>query len=179
MPRWTRKMCELFTRLYLGGEQCGCGEQMMAGLFDAFPAFSRMGARRLPRTLRALEAWRRLTPSRCWAAICWRLVERGHVQMALYVLLVFTLLEALDSAGNTTMRSGETCDKRLRLLGNATASPGRSQAKQNPTTRRGLPLGLPVPEWDGRSLFLALSGVHDPPDQCGMSRAHRWPNAVQ
>ena len=55
----------------------------------------RMGARRLPRTLRALEAWRHLTPSwrrkalmlGCWAAIGWRLVERGHVQMALYVLL--------------------------------------------------------------------------------------------
>ena len=90
-----QKMSELFTRLYLGSEQCGCGEQTMVGLFDAFLAFSRMGARRLPRTLRALEAWRRLTPSRrrkplmlgCWAAICWRLVERGHVQMAPYVLV--------------------------------------------------------------------------------------------
>ena len=36
-PRWDRKCAS--------GEQSGCGEQMMAGLFDAFLAFSRMGAR--------------------------------------------------------------------------------------------------------------------------------------
>ena len=89
------KMCELFTQLFFGGEQCGCGKQMMAGLFDAFPALSRMGARRLPRALQVLKTWRCVTASRrrkalmleLWTTICWRLVERGHVQMAQYVLL--------------------------------------------------------------------------------------------
>ena len=38
-----RKMCELSTQLYLRGEQRDCGERMLAGLFDAYPAFSQMG----------------------------------------------------------------------------------------------------------------------------------------
>ena len=69
-----RQKCELFTQLCLGGEQRGCGEHMMAGLFGAFPTFSRMGAQRLPRTLRSLKAWRCLTPSRRRKALmlgCW------------------------------------------------------------------------------------------------------------
>ena len=50
-----QKMCQQFTQLFLAGEHCGCGEEMMAGLFYACPAYSQMGARRLPRTLRGLE----------------------------------------------------------------------------------------------------------------------------
>ena len=79
------QMCEQFTQT-VSGRQYGCGEQMMSGLFDALPAFSRMGARRLPHTLRFLKAWRHLTPSRrrlaltlgCWGTICGRLVEQYH-----------------------------------------------------------------------------------------------------
>ena len=37
-----QSICELFTPLDVGGEQCGCGEQMMAGFIDAFPAISKM-----------------------------------------------------------------------------------------------------------------------------------------
>ena len=79
------RVCELFTRLYLGGEQSGCEEQMIAGFFDAFPAFSKMGVRRLPHSLQDLKS--RALMLGCWAAICRRLVQQGQVPMALYVLL--------------------------------------------------------------------------------------------
>ena len=50
-----QKMCRRATRLW---------EPMMAGFFDAFLAFSRMGVRELPRTIQALKAWPRLAPKR-------------------------------------------------------------------------------------------------------------------
>ena len=54
------------------------------------------------------------------------------------------------------MRSGETCERRLPLLGAATASPGRSQAKQN------LAILLDSPHLNGlEDLFLATSSAHD------------------
>ena len=65
---------------------------------------------------------------------------------------VISLFKALGSAVNTTMRSGETCERRLPLLGAAKATPRKSQAKQNPTVRRRLPPGLLPLEWVGRSV---------------------------
>ena len=63
---------------------------------------------------------------RCWAAICWRLVARSQVQMALYVLLGSTAysIKALNSAGDMTIRSGDTCERNLPL-----------QAKHSDTTK--------------------------------------------
>ena len=57
-----QQICELFTRLYLGGEQCGCGEQMMACLFDVLRSAGwDLGGYRVPSG--PWKAWRSLTPS--------------------------------------------------------------------------------------------------------------------
>ena len=61
--------------------------------------------------------------------------------------------------GFKTMRSGETCERRLPLLGTAAASPGKSQTKQHAAIRRRERPGLPMPEWE--DLFLAMSNTHD------------------
>ena len=65
---------------------------------------------------------------------------------------VISLFKGLNSAGDKTIRSGETCERVVPLLGTAAASPGRSQAKQSAAMRRRLPTGLLIPEWVGRSV---------------------------
>ena len=54
---------------------------------------------------------------------------------------VISLFHAPNSAADKTMRCGGSRERRLPLLGTATASPGRSQAMQNAKRRR-LPPGL-------------------------------------
>ena len=81
-----QQLCELFTRLYLGGEQCCCGEQMWRVSstlcqLSASPGLEGLAASHThPATQGSLMLG-------CWAAICWRLVVRGHVQVSLHVLL--------------------------------------------------------------------------------------------
>ena len=72
------------------------------------------------------------------------------------------LFDGLDLAGNKTMRHGETCEVRLPLLGTATASPGRIQAKQNAAVRRRLPPGLSIPERVRRSVSGTNAHDHQP-----------------
>ena len=72
-----------------------------------------------------------------------------------------SFLEALDPAGNKTLRSGETCEIRFLILGTATASP-RRKAQQNPVIRRRLPPGLPVPERIGRSVSGGIGCARSP-----------------
>ena len=55
-------ICDYFTHHYLKGEQCCYGEQTLAALLDSDARYGRCGERALPRCLRALRAWRRLTP---------------------------------------------------------------------------------------------------------------------
>ena len=137
----------------------------MAGLFDAFPAFSRMGARRQPRTLQALKAWRRLTPSRrrkglmlgCGAAICCRLVERGHVQMALYVLLGLSAF----SRPITLLATGR-CDLVKPAKGGSRfwALKQHAQEKARPSKTQRYDEGCQY--LSGlEDLFLAMSSAHD------------------
>ncbi|CAK0882062.1 unnamed protein product, partial [Prorocentrum cordatum] len=88
-----RRVCDYFTAMYLSGEQSSLGDQTGAALIDRHPAFGRRGGRALPRTWRALKAWRRLTPSRTrralplavWSAVMWRLVDKGLPFMALFL----------------------------------------------------------------------------------------------
>ena len=57
------------------------------------------------------------------------------------------------------VRSGETRERRLPLLGTATAYPARCQAKQNAAIRQGF---LDSPCLSGlEDLFLAMSSAHD------------------
>ena len=147
---------------------------MIAGLLDAFPAFNRTGARKLPRSLRALKAWRRralvlgVLGGHLLATRGARLCADGSVRSG-----VISLFEALDPAGNKTLRSGETCENGLPFLGSATASPRRSQAQRNPSIRRRLHPGLPA-RTDWKICFLQCR-VCTTTDQSGISRTHRWP----
>ena len=117
-----QKVWELFTRLHLGGEQCVWWGANDGGILRRLPSIqpdrsSEVAAYPLP-----LEAWRRLTPSLrrkalmlgCWAAICWRLVQQGQVDMALCVLPELSAFSR-PSTLLATQRcdSGETCERRL------------------------------------------------------------------
>ena len=67
----------------------------MAALMDHDPAFGRLGSRRIPRARRCIGGWRKLCPVRSrlafplavWAAVSWRMVERGHLQKAIFNLI--------------------------------------------------------------------------------------------
>ena len=136
----------------------------VSGFLGRLPGLQPDGSSKITAYPSRLEKWRRLTPSQrrkalilgCWAAICWRLVERGHAHMALHVLLGLTACSR-----PSTLLATRRCDlvKLARggsllfpLLGTATASPRRSQAQQKPSIRRGLPPGLPAPEQTGRTV---------------------------
>ena len=84
-----------FNHCFLTGRQAYEGEKTMAALMDKVPEFSKLGTRKAPRAWRCLQGWRRLTPGRTrrplplavWAAIATGLCQRGHPQMAVWVLL--------------------------------------------------------------------------------------------
>ena len=140
----------------------------MAGVFDAFPAFSRIEVRKLPCTLRALKAWWRLTPSRrrkalllgCWQATFWRLVERGQVQMALYVFL------GLSACSRpSTLLATRRCDLVKPAKGSSRfwvlQQHPQEKARPSKTQRydESCLLDLATAELD--DLFLAKSSAHD------------------
>ncbi|CAK0820606.1 unnamed protein product, partial [Prorocentrum cordatum] len=84
-----------FNILFFKGWGANKGEQVSAGSMRLAPAFSRAGGRQLPRAFRCLKGWRRRAPGRSrrswplaqWAGVAWRLVERGLLQMAVFLLI--------------------------------------------------------------------------------------------
>ena len=88
-------MCSYFPNHYLQGEQSSFGDQTVAAWVNLNPGFGRVGGRKLPRTWRALKAWRRLTPGRrrkalalpVWCGLAWRLAARGHLRLAIYLMV--------------------------------------------------------------------------------------------
>ncbi|CAK0871913.1 unnamed protein product [Prorocentrum cordatum] len=88
-------MCNYMTEKYLQGEQSNYGDQTVAAWVSANPDFGRVGGRKLPRTWRALKAWRRLTPGRrrkalalpVWCGLAWRLAQRGHLRLGIFLMI--------------------------------------------------------------------------------------------
>ncbi|CAK0867094.1 unnamed protein product [Prorocentrum cordatum] len=88
-------MCNYMTENYLQGEQSNYGDQTVAAWVSANPDFGRVGGRKLPRTWRALKAWRRLTPGRrrkalalpVWCGLAWRLAQRGHLRLGIFLMI--------------------------------------------------------------------------------------------
>ncbi|CAK0899857.1 unnamed protein product [Prorocentrum cordatum] len=88
-------MCNYMTEHYLQGEQSNYGDQTVAAWVSANPDFGRVGGRKLPRTWRALKAWRRLTPGRrrkalalpVWCGLAWRLAQRGHLRLGIFLMI--------------------------------------------------------------------------------------------
>ena len=84
-----------FNLKYLEGEGSQFGDYTIAALMDKQPAFGKQGQRHIPRAWRCLKGWRKLCPSRSrlayplavWCGISWRMVERGHVQKAVFNLV--------------------------------------------------------------------------------------------
>jgi len=88
-------LVKLFNIRYQEGNGSYVGDYMLAALMDKYPDFNKTGSRKIPRAWRSLKGWRKLFPSRSrlayplavWCGISWRMVERGHVQKAVFNLL--------------------------------------------------------------------------------------------
>ena len=161
--------------LYLGGEQCGCGEQMTAGLFDAFPTFSRMGARRSPRTFSGLGSWAtsHAQPAMLGGHLLATRGARSCAGGSVRASRLISLFEALDPAGSKTLRSGETCERRLPFLGTAAVSPKKKPGSAK-TQRYDEGCLVDSPYLNGLDCFWQCP-VCTTTDQSGISRTHRWP----
>lgn len=88
-------LVKYFNQKFLEGEQSHFGDYTMASLMDHDPSFSKMGDKKVPRAWRCLRGWRRLCPSRSrlalplpvWCGISWRMIQRGHLQKAIFNLV--------------------------------------------------------------------------------------------
>ena len=88
-------LTRFFNEKYLEGEGSHLGDYTLAAFIDKVPEFGRQGSRRIPRAWRCLKGWRKLCPSRSrlayplsvWCGISWRMVARGHLEMAVFNLL--------------------------------------------------------------------------------------------
>ena len=156
-------MCELFTQLYLGGEKCGCGEQMMAGFFAASLTLSWTGVRKVPRILWAFERLAHTQPAKSSDAgvlgghLLATRGARSRADGCVRASGVISLFEALDPAGNKTLRSGESCERRLPFLGTAYSIPKKKPGPANPSNTT----ILDTPNLNGlEDLFLAMSSAH-------------------
>ena len=55
-------LCEYADALYMEGEDCNCGQKLLAALELEMPEWHREGVLKLPRFRRALKGWRKLAP---------------------------------------------------------------------------------------------------------------------
>ena len=89
------QLAKYFTLKFLSGEQASFGDRCAAGLLDLLPAYGKLGNKNIPRTWRALKAWRKLTPSRprkarplaVWCALANQLASEGRGRMALFTMM--------------------------------------------------------------------------------------------
>ena len=103
-------LTKYMTEMFLTGLQSSEGDKLLAGLLHFAPEWGKFGHRTIPRAWRALRGWRRRCPSRSrrpwplevWAALAWKLAQKGHWSMALYTLLLVC----------TYMRPGEALQLR-------------------------------------------------------------------
>ena len=87
---------EYMNEQWLKGVKAHSGNYLLAGLLHLKPEFGRLGARKIPRSWRALKGWRRLTPGKSrkahalavWAGICYVMIIRGRRRMAVFVLMI-------------------------------------------------------------------------------------------
>ena len=89
-------LTQYMTDMFLRGLQSSEGDKLLAGLLHYAPEWGKNGHRTIPRAWRSLRGWRRRCPSRSrrpwplevWAAIAWKLAQRGQWSMMLYTLLL-------------------------------------------------------------------------------------------
>ena len=88
-------LVKMFIQRFLEGEGSHTGDYILAAFIDRVPEFGKLGSRKIPRAWRCLKGWRKLCPSRSrlayplavWCRISWRMVVRGHLDMAVFNLL--------------------------------------------------------------------------------------------
>ena len=93
---WMRRWLTFFKICFFAGRQANDGEQTLAGLMHHFPEFGRCGARKLPRSWRALKGWRKLCPARSrkpqpwglWCAVANFMIQQGCLAMAVMTLVM-------------------------------------------------------------------------------------------
>ena len=90
-------LCPYGNDLYARGHHKSSFERAVAAFLFHLPEFGRMGSQGLPRTYRALRGFRFRCPGRSrkphpcafWQVLAVDIAERGHVMMAVWVLLAF------------------------------------------------------------------------------------------
>ena len=82
-------LARYFKTLFFLGHGISNAEQTLAGLTHFDARFSRIGTEALPKAVRSPRGWRRLAlpRSRKACALGWRVVERGHPLITLFLLL--------------------------------------------------------------------------------------------
>ncbi|CAK0867503.1 unnamed protein product [Prorocentrum cordatum] len=87
-------LVDYMNALFFSGHESSKGDQAMAGLMYRFPEYSTQGESKTPRAWRCLRGWRKLAPGRSrrawplalWYGLAWRMVARGALQMAIFLL---------------------------------------------------------------------------------------------
>ena len=88
-------LVRFFEHLFFKGEQATVGLRILAGLMHVYPAFGRMGGRRIPLAWRGLKGWRSMTPGRSrrpetlglWAGVANALCHANQMLMGFFVML--------------------------------------------------------------------------------------------
>ena len=87
-------LVDYLNALFFQGHESSKGDQLMAGLMYRFPDFSKQGEAKTPRAWRCLRGWRKLAPGRSrrawplalWCGLAERMVARGALPMAVFLL---------------------------------------------------------------------------------------------
>jgi hypothetical protein len=90
-----QSLVQHFQSSYALGRMAHEGEKLLCAIMHFLPEFGRFGAKKLPRTHRALRGWRKLTPGRTrtalpfqvWCAVALMMIRLGQRSMALFTLM--------------------------------------------------------------------------------------------
>ena len=79
-------LVKMFTRRVLEGEESHLGAYILVAFIDPVPEFGKLGNRKIPRLWRKLcpSRWRLAFPLPLWCGVSWRMVVRGHLDMAVF-----------------------------------------------------------------------------------------------
>ena len=88
-------LVEFMNLQFLSGHQAYKGDRLIASWMHHRVMFSKVGAKRIPRALRALKGWRRLCPGRSrtpyplavWCGMAALMKEMGHPMMSIFAML--------------------------------------------------------------------------------------------
>ena len=88
-------MVEYLNHLFLQGHQSYRADRLIAAVLHYYPEYGRMGAKRLPRTWKAIRGYRKLTPGKSrkayplalWCAMAVELKKQQRLRMSVFLML--------------------------------------------------------------------------------------------